>query len=338
MTSLDAPQAAASDLSAAVPSRIGRRAIVQGAIAAAVFLIAMFVLPALTSTFWVKNFTSAAILSIIAAATGMLYGRVGLVSLGQIALYGVGTWVTMRLGFATDWPYPVLVLIAGVITAVIGVLLGLPALRLQGLYLALITLMASAAFLVILADTKFPTGGPGFKGLVIEVTNSKSMRRPDIAETDFGFYRYVLIVAIILFGLALAHLVTKPGRAWASIRQSEAAALAAGVNTTTYKLWAWALASFMTGCAGALLAAHVGSPSTFTFGVEQNVILMAVVVMGGVATLWGGVVAGLLAAVLPPLLQKWGFSSEWSLILFGIGLSANLLITSWQLDKAGIKE
>ena len=50
----------------------------------------------------------------------MLYGRVGLVSLGQVALYGVGTWVTMRLGFATDWPYPVLILVAGVITAVIG--------------------------------------------------------------------------------------------------------------------------------------------------------------------------------------------------------------------------
>jgi branched-chain amino acid transport system permease protein len=338
VTSLDAPQAAVGGLAATVPGRIGRRAIVQGTVAGAVFLIAMFVLPVLTSTFWVKNFTSAVILSIIAAATGLLYGRVGLVSLGQIALYGVGTWVTMRLGFATDWPYPVLVLIAGVVTAVIGVLLGLPALRLQGLYLALITLMASAAFLVILADTKFPTGGPGFKGLVVEVTNSESMRRPDIAEPNYAFYRYTIVVAVIMFGLALAHLVTKPGRAWASIRHSEAAALAAGVNTTTYKLWAWALASFMTGCAGALLAAHVGSPSTFVFGVEQNVILMAVVVMGGVSTLWGGVVAGLLAAVLPELLQKWGFSSEWSLILFGVGLTANLLITSWQLDKAGIKE
>jgi branched-chain amino acid transport system permease protein len=338
MTTLDARAALGGEPVATVPSRFGRRSITQATIAAAVFLIAMFVLPALTSTFWVKNFTSAAILSIVAGATGLLYGRVGLVSLGQIALYGVGTWVTMRLGFATDWPYPVLVLIAGVITAVIGVLLGLPALRLQGLYLALVTLMAAAAFLVILADTKFPTGGPGFKGLVIEVTNSDSMRRPDVAETDFGFYRYVLVVAVIMFGLALAHLVTKPGRAWASIRHSEAAALATGVNTTTYKLWAWGLASFMTGIAGGLLAAHVRSPSTFTFGVEQNIILMAVVVMGGVATLWGGVVAGLLVAVLPELLQKWGFSSEWSLILFGIGLLANLLITSWQLDKAGIKE
>jgi branched-chain amino acid transport system permease protein len=338
MTTVDAPPVPAQSPEIVVPSGIPRRAVVQGGIGVAVLVVAMFLLPALTSTFWVQNFTSAAILSIVAAATGMLYGRVGLVSLGQIALYGVGTWVTMRLGFATDLPYPVLILLAGVITAVIGVLLGLPALRLQGLYLALITLMAAAGFLVILANTKFPTGGPGFKGLVVEVTNSEAMRRPDIAETDYGFYRYVLVVAVIMFGLAVSHLVSKPGRAWASIRQSEAAALAAGVNTVTYKLWAWALASFMTGCAGALLAGHVGSPSTFTFTVEQNIILMAVVVMGGVASLWGGVVAGLLAAVLPEVLQKWGFSSNWSLILFGTGLLINLLITSWQLDKAGIKE
>ena len=322
----------------AIPSRLGRRTAIHALIVVVTFVVAMFVLPALTSTFWVKNFTSGAVLSIVAAATGMLYGRVGLVALGQIALYGVGTWVTMRLGFATDWPYPVLILIAGVITAVIGVLLGLPALRLQGLYLALVTLMAAAAFLIILANTKFPSGGPGFRGVVLEVANSRQMRRPDIALADYAYYRYVLVVAVAMFALAAVHLISKPGRAWASIRQSEAAALAAGVNTVTYKLWAWALASFMTGCAGALLAGHVGSPSTFTFTVEQNIILMAVVVMGGVASLWGGVVAGLLAAVLPELLQKWGFSSNWSLILFGVGLLTNLLITSWQLDKAGIKE
>jgi len=321
-----------------VPPRFGRRATIQVAIAVVIFVVATFVLPALTSTFWVKNFTSAVILAIVAGATGMLYGRVGLVALGQVALYGVGTWVTMRLGFATDWPYAVLILVAGVITAAMGTLLGLPALRLHGLYLALVTLMAAAAFLIILANTKFPSGGPGFMGVVVEVANSQQMRRPDAALTDYGYYRYVIVTAVVLFALAAAHLVSKPGRAWASIRQSEAAALAAGVNTVTYKLWAWALASFMTGCAGALLAGHVGSPSTFTFTVEQNIILMAVVVMGGVATLWGGLVAGLLAAVLPELLQDWGFSSNWSLILFGTGLLANLLITSWQLDKAGIKE
>ncbi len=320
------------------PTLFSQRNIKRAAIGAALLAIAMFAMPALTSTYWVKNFTSAAILAIVAGATGMLYGRVGLVALGQMAIYGMSTWITVRLSFATDWPFPILILIAAMIATVFGVILGLPALRLSGIYLSLITLMSAAGFLVILSEAKFANGGPGFKGLVREVTNRGEMRRPDIAESDFSYYRYVLVVMVVMYLLALLHLVGKPGRAWASIKQSEAAALAAGVNTTTYKLWAWALASFMTGIAGGLLAAHVKSPSTFPFFVEQNIILIAVVVMGGVISLWGGIVSGLLAAVLPELLQKWGFSDRWSLILFGVGLTANLLITSAQLNKAGIKE
>ena len=69
--------------------------------------------------------------------------------------------------------------------------------------------MAAAAFLIILANTKFPSGGPGFRGVVLEVANSRQMRRPDIAETDYGFYRYVLVVAVVMFALAAAHLVSR---------------------------------------------------------------------------------------------------------------------------------
>lgn len=324
--------------SAGMPTLLGRRNIAKTAVAAAALAIGMFLLPAITSTFWVKNLTSAAILAIVAGATGMLYGRVGLVALGQMALYGLSTWITLRLSFATDLPFPVLVLIAAVITTIFGVILGLPALRLSGIYLSLITLMSAAGFLVILSEAKFPNGGPGFKGLVQEVTNRSEMRRPDIAIGDFAYYRYVVVAMVLTYLLALIHVVGKPGRAWASIKQSEAAALAAGINTTTYKLWAWALASFMTGIAGGLLAGHVKSPSVFPFIVEQNIILIAVVVMGGVVSLWGGIISGLLAAVLPELFQKVGVSDRWSLILFGVGLTINLLVTSHQMDKAGIRE
>ena len=336
MTTMEASSTEATAI--VVPSRFGRRAAIQTAIAVVIFVVAMFVLPALTSTFWVKNFTSGAILAIVAAATGMLYGRVGLVALGQVALYGVGTWVTMRLGFATDWPYPVLILVAGLITAVIGTLLGLPALRLHGLYLALVTLMAAAAFLIILANTKFPSGGPGFRGVVVEVANSRQMRRPDVALTDYGYYRYVLVTAVILFGLAGAHLISKPGRAWASIRQSEAAALAAGVNTVTYKLWAWALASFMTG----LCRCAARRPCRFTVDVHvhgraehhpdgrrrDGWCRNALGRPGGRADRRRppGAVAevGILVQLEPDPVR--------------LGLLTNLLITSWQLDKAGIKE
>ena len=82
-----------------------------------------------------------------------------------------------------------------------------------------------------------------------------------MAVGDTAFYRYIVVVGAVMFLLALVHVSSKPGRAWASIRESEPAALAAGVNITLYKMWAFALASFITGVAGCLLAAQVGRPA-----------------------------------------------------------------------------
>ena len=198
---------------AAIAALLGSRAqVLRSIMPVAVTLGALFLIPAMTSTYWVKVFTSVTITAIVALGAGLLYGRVGLVSLCQIALLAVGTWVTMRLGFATRLPFPILLVLAGLVTAVIGVGIGLPALRLSGLYLAMVTLMAAAGATVVLNTLKFPNGGPGFKGLVESVESRKTMRRPSWATTDYGFYRYAVIVAALMFGLAVWHLAAKPGR------------------------------------------------------------------------------------------------------------------------------
>jgi branched-chain amino acid transport system permease protein len=90
------------------------------------------------------------------------------------------------------------------------------------------------------------------------------------------------------------HVRGKPGRAWAALRQSQATAVAAGVNVTLYRLWAFALASFMAGVAGALLAAAAGGVNINQFPVQNSILLLAVVLMGGVYSLGGAVVAALL--------------------------------------------
>ena len=130
-----------------------------------VSLFAFFLIPPLFSGFWVKNFTQTAVFGIVAASAGMLYGRVGLVSLGQVAPYGIGCWICMRFAYATDLPYPLLVLFGGIGAAIIGTLIGLPALRVSGLYLALVTLMLAAAVETLLFQFGFPNGGTGFKGV-----------------------------------------------------------------------------------------------------------------------------------------------------------------------------
>ena len=97
------------------------------------------------------------------------------------------------------------------------------------------------------------------------------------------------------------------------------------MNITLYKLWAFALASFMTGVAGCLLAADVGELFTYQFPTSQNIILLAVVLMGGVYSLWGAIVAGVLIKLLPALLDNWGLPADLLTILFGVGILQVLL-------------
>jgi branched-chain amino acid transport system permease protein len=305
--------------------RVERRHPEQVIAAAAVLAIALFVLPTLLDSYWLQIMNAVAIYSIVTLGLGLLIGRVGMVSLCQFVLMAVGAWVALRLSYATSLPFPLLVLLAGLITGAIGILIGLPALRLSGLYLALITLMAAGAITVLLKIAQFPNGGDGFFGNSKAGGATSRLPRPALAEGDTQYYRYCVVVAALVFLLGLWHVRSKAGRAWAAIRQSQATAVAAGVNTTYYKLWAFALASFMAGIAGALLAGASGGVNINQFPVQNSITLLAVVLMGGVYNLWGAVVSALFLRLLPALLDNWGVATEWLTILFGIGVLQVLL-------------
>lgn len=310
----------------AAPTRAGRRWNPIRAIAAAVvFGVALFALPALLNSYWLQIMTAVAIYSIVTLGLGLLIGRVGMVSLCQFVMMAVGAWVALRLSYATTIPFPFLVLIAGIVTGLVGVLIGLPALRLSGLYLALITLMATGAISVMLRIAQFPNGGDGFFGNSKAGGSTSRLPRPALAEGDTPYYRYCVIVAALMFLLGLWHVRSKAGRAWAAIRQSQVTAVAAGVNTTLYKLWAFALASFMAGLAGALLAGASGGVNINQFPVQTSITLLAVVLMGGVYNIWGALVSALFLRLLPALLNNWGLSTELLTILFGIGVIQVLL-------------
>jgi len=136
----------------------------------------------------------------------------------------------------------------------------------------------------------------------------------------------MLIGCAFMLLLALVHFALKPGRAWAAIRESEPASLAAGVNITFYKMWAFALASFMTGVAGCLLAAQVGNPTVYGFPTQDSLTLIATALIGGIFTLWGAVVAGIFMQLVPFILStEWDVDPNWLLIIFGLGLLQVLL-------------
>jgi branched-chain amino acid transport system permease protein len=300
--------------------RPSRPTLIRAAVIVAILLITLLALPQLLSLYYVDYMTQVAVYAMVALGLGVLVGRVGLLSLGQVAVLSVGAWSAARLLFGTSQPFPLVLVEAGLITMVLGTVLLLPALRMRGLYLALITLMLASAVYVVLLTLNFPNGGHGFTGYNGNQIHIPPIRRPSIATSDPAYFRYSVVVAAVMFALVAIHIRTRPGRAWAAIRQSEPAALAAGINTTLYKLWAVALASFVTGVAGGVLAGAVHYLYSDDFPSYTSITVLAVVLMGGAYSLWGAIVAALLMQLLPALLNNWGVSNDWLTIIFGIGV------------------
>lgn len=283
---------------------------------AAVVLIGL--VPALASGQWVRIFTSTACFALASMGAGFMYARLGMVSLAQVALMGVGGWVTLRLNHATALPFEVSLLIGGIAASVLGMVLALPALRMRGLYLALVTLMVAGGFEVVFTSWQFPNGGAGWLGVGTSFSNP--MRRPMLAQGDAAFLRYALIVAALGFLLIEAHRRSAPGRAWALIRRSEAAALASGVNVTLYKTWAFGLSGLLAGWGGGLLAGSLGLLDAATFRASESVLLFALVVVGGARFWFGAVIAAVLFRVAPGVLNDRGIDPDLALIFFGAAL------------------
>jgi branched-chain amino acid transport system permease protein len=325
----DAPATTSAGVDTRLPS-IVTAATPRRIITIVVFLLlVLFALPAVLGAFWMKIALEMAAYSMVTLGLGLLVGRVGIYSLCQIPLVAAGAWFSLRVYYLFDeqLPFPLMLLAAGVLTGLLGVVIGLPALRLSGLYLALVTLMAAGAITLLLINVKFPNGGGGFWGFDRRSASGfNAVPRPSIAESDVAYFRYTVVVAAIMFLVAAWHITGKPGRAWAAIRQAEVTALSAGVNTTQYKLWAFALSSAITGIAGGVIVAANGV-TTNQFPVEQSIILLAVVLLGGVYNLWGALVAAFFLRVFPQILDKeLGLPVELLTILFGVGVMQVLIV------------
>jgi branched-chain amino acid transport system permease protein len=266
--------------------------------------------------FWLSTMTSVFAVSLATMGVGVLYGRLGLVSLCQYALVGVGGWTALRLQFAFNLPFELAALGGGIAAMLVGVVWGLPALRLRGLYLALVTLMLAGAFQVVISATGFPDGGEGFLGRVAG-TGRIMMGRPSLATGDTAYLLYVAFVFCLGALLVEVHVRSKAGRSWALIRKDERMAASAGVPIVLYKLWAFALAGFVAGLAGALLAGGVGQLDGRAFSANESILLFVLSVVGGVYGWLGALMAGLLIRAIPALLNNIGVNGFAAMILFG---------------------
>jgi branched-chain amino acid transport system permease protein len=290
------------------------------AIVAVVGLVSMVI--ALTcGGYWLSNFTQAYCMALAVLGCGLLYGQLGLVSLCQWALVGVGGWIALRVYHYIHPPFVVTILSGGIGASVIGMIWGLPALRMRGLYLALVTLMLAGAFQSVATVISFPVGGPGILGQVGASGNDRiNMARPIFAASDTGYFLYVAVVTVLCIFLVEAHRRSKPGRAWALIRKNEQMAVAAGVRIVFYKAWAFALSGFLAGVAGALLAGLFGQLDASAFPTTSSIVIFIGTLLGGYDVWLGAFLGGVLTRFIPALLIDLNVNTNVGFMIFGAAL------------------
>ena len=202
----------------------------------ALIVLVLLAAPGLLNAYWLTTATTGALFVLPVAGVGLLYGRLAIVSMFHVALMGIGGWTALRLSFGTDLPFVAVIFLAGATTTALGLVVGLPTLRLSGLYFALISLMAAGAVEVVLMTKGFPNGGSGFFGIKDILETPEAMSRPGLATTDAAYFRYTVVVVAVLMFVLWLHRRGRPGRSWATIRRGEACAQSLGVNVSRQAL------------------------------------------------------------------------------------------------------
>jgi ABC-type branched-subunit amino acid transport system permease subunit/ABC-type branched-subunit amino acid transport system ATPase component len=233
------------------------------------------------------------IYAISALGLDLLMGRAGQVSIGNAALMAVGGYLTAIVSTKAWGFFPIPVLVAGVAGAAVGFIVGLPALRLRGIYLALATL--ALHFIVQFGADRYQQKTGQISGL--------SPEPPSFAGFQFQYGKsYVLLLAVAL-GITILVLRNvyrhAPGRMWMGIRESELAAAAIGVNATRWKLIAFVTSSAIIACAGSFFAYYTQSVSSETFNLDFAITFIVMIIIGGVGSIAGAIVGATIVTMAP---------------------------------------
>jgi branched-chain amino acid transport system permease protein len=234
------------------------------------------------------------ILVLLAVSYVLLTGYLGQISLAQLAIAGTAGFALSKLTTAWHLPFPLTILVAATIAALLGVAVGLPALRIRGAQLAVVTLaLAVAAESFVFANPQLtPLGGdkiasPSLLGLDLSVQSGTSLTR-------LPFCLMVLAIVVIVVILASQIMRGETGRAFLAIRSNERAAMSVGIDVSRSKLLGFALSAFIAGVAGCLIGYSRGQLSAASFTALGGLSLLAIAYLGGIGSNAGAVIAGLI--------------------------------------------
>lgn len=266
------------------------------------FVVLLFVLPFFLDDYFLYLCNIIFIAVIGATGLNILTGITGLISLGQGAFVGVGAYMAGYLSNRYGMNFLVAIPLAGFITAGVGMIFGIPSLRLKGLYLSIATLAAQFILEFVFIRAESITGG--VTGLSLDYGDFFGIS----IDNDFKFYFFGLVVTIMLLLTAKNIVRTKVGRAFLSIRDNYIAAEAMGINIFKYKMISFGISSFFAGVAGAMWAFYITiiTPEHFTIGVSIQYLSM--IIIGGLGKILGSIFGAVFITLLPEFLR---FVSEY---------------------------
>ena len=281
----------------------------------AVLLVLACALPFLVGNYRVFQATLTLAYAIALLGLNMLTGYNGQISLGHGAFYAIGAYTAAILMEKAGFPYWATIPVAGLVCLVAGFLFGLPALRLEGLYLALATFALGVAMPQILKHKSLEHWTGGAMGVVIV--------KPDAPaglplSQDQWLYFFTLAWAVLLFWAAWNLLRGRVGRALVAIRDQPIAAQAMGVNTAMYKSLTFGVSAFYTGVAGALAAISVQFASPDSFSIFLSLTLVIGVVVGGLASISGALYGALFIQFVPNVADELSKAAPWA--IYGVFL------------------
>jgi ABC-type branched-subunit amino acid transport system permease subunit len=246
---------------------------------------------------WRQGIIVSTVTAIIALSIVVLTGYVGQISLMPMALAGISAFAMIKLSTSAGIPFPFAPLLAASIAVVVGLVVGVPAVRVRGMNLAIATLAAAVAIEELVLKWDWFTGGLG----------GTRVPRPEMFGLDLGIqatgddfprpaFGILCLIVLVIAALAVAQLRRgSTGLHWLAVRGNEGAAAAAGLDVRRVKLGAFALSSFLAGLGGTLLAYEYDTLSVNSFSVFESLALLAITYLGGIASLGGVFVAGVLA-------------------------------------------
>jgi branched-chain amino acid transport system permease protein len=301
------------------------------------------VVAAISAAFWLSpNYrlalTNSLIGAIICLSLVVLTGFVGQISLAQMAFAGISAFLVSHLTSEHGWPFPLPIFAGAIVAAIVGLFVALPALRVRGVNLAIVTF----AFAVAVDDMVFKNNSVKgtFKGAPVRVPNSINPNRlkpihilglkiGDGTNPNPMTAIFCLVVVVILCYLVANLRRSTTGRQMLSIRSNERAAAAAGVNVSGTKILAFGVSAFIAGIGGAVIAYQSGNATPDKFDYRQSLLILAFAYLGGIASVSGALVGGVLVAgglFFTFLDSTLHISADFTLMLGGLGLILSAIL------------